>query len=62
MVCLSTVTPPPNRRKNMNDEKMAEANKWLNNALKYEAEGKSQKFIDMALDKACKLEKEALAS
>ena len=41
-------------------QKMAEANRWLDKAISYEADGKPDKFVDMALEKACKLEREAL--
>lgn len=40
--------------------KMEEANNWLAKAISFEANGKPEKFVNMALDKACKLEREAL--
>ena len=42
------------------ETKLAEANRWLEKAVQYEVEKKSAKIVDMALDKACKLEREAL--
>ena len=44
----------------MDKVKMNEANRWLEKALSFEAEGKSAKIIDMALDKAARIEREAL--
>ena len=46
----------------MNHEKIKEANSWLDKAIRYEADGKSEKFVNMALDKACRLELEAFAT
>lgn len=46
----------------MDTEKMAKANHWLDKAIKMEEDGKSEKMITMALDKACALEIEAIAS
>lgn len=41
--------------------KLEKAYHWLENAIEYEAEGKSKKLVDMALNRACKLEDEAFA-
>jgi len=40
--------------------KMASALKWLDNAIRYESEGKPIGIINRALQKACDLELEAL--
>lgn len=45
----------------MNEEKMAQAERWLERALQYEAENKAPGLVDKALQKACDLEKEVLA-
>lgn len=46
----------------MNTEKMESAYRWLDKAIQMEKEGKSSGLIDKALQKACDLEKEALAA
>lgn len=46
----------------MDEEKMAAAERWLEKAIQLEKEGKSSGLVNKALEKACDLEKQALAS
>ena len=39
---------------------LAMAYEWLDKAIRYEAEGKPTKFVDMALNRACQMELAAL--
>lgn len=40
-------------------KKIEEAHEWLEKAVRYETDGKPAKFVDMAFNKALKLENEA---
>ena len=46
----------------LNAQKLEDANRWLDKAVKAEEEGKSKGMVDKMLDKACDLENEAFAS
>lgn len=43
------------------EHNLSEARRWLDKALALEAEGKSEKMVSMALDKAVKFENAAFA-
>ena len=43
------------------EENRSEANRWLDKAVGFEAEGKSEKFVDLALRKAIDFENAAYA-
>lgn len=45
-----------------NKEILAKANEWLDKAVRLEADGKSERMVSMALDKAVALENEAFAA
>lgn len=45
-----------------NQEKLAEAYRWLDKAITMEAEGKSKSLVDKCLGKACAYEIEANAA
>jgi len=42
-------------------ENMAEAKRWLEKGITFEADGKSAKLVDMCLDRACAYETAAFA-